>query len=77
MFGWPTSDYVTCAECGATVLQSQFDDHVCDRGRWLDYQVCRLRPTIRRFYDEDLPRWLESSEGRFEVFWAERQRRAA
>ena len=76
MFGFPAPPYVSCAECGALFRRLEQGEHVCERERWVDYQVCRMRPGIQRFYTEDLPRWLDSNEGRFERYWAERQRRA-
>jgi hypothetical protein len=77
VFGFDTPQYVSCADCGAVLPQSEQDAHVCDRDRWLEHQLGRMRPEIQRFFTQDLPLWLSSNEGRFEVYWAARQRRAA
>jgi len=73
MFVFPQPQYIACPECGACVPRWEADEHVCDRERWLDYQLVRLRPEIARF-ESDFRQWLVTSEGRFEEFYAERSR---
>jgi hypothetical protein len=73
MFVFPQPQYIACPECGACVPRWEADDHVCDRERWLDYQLVRLRPEIARF-EADLSDWLGTDEGRFELYYAERSR---
>ncbi len=75
MFVFPQPQYIACSECGACVPRAEADEHVCDRERWLDYQLVRLRPEIARFED-DLVEWLHTDEGRFERYYAERSRSA-
>ena len=73
MFVFPQPQYIACPECGACVPRAEADEHVCDRERWLDYQLVRLRPEIARF-ETDFRQWLVTSEGRFEQFYASRSR---
>lgn len=75
MFVFPQPQYIACSECGACVPRWEADEHVCDRERWLDYQLVRLRPEIARF-ETDFRDWLVTSEGRFEQYYAERSRPA-
>ena len=75
MFVFPQPQYIACPECGACVPRWEADDHVCDRERWLDYQLVRLRPDIARF-EADLREWLATPAGRFELFYARRSRPA-
>jgi hypothetical protein len=73
MFVFPQPQYIACADCGACVPRSEAEEHVCDRDRWLDYQLVRLRPDIARF-ESDYRQWAESPEGRFEIYYASRCR---
>ena len=64
---------VPCRSCGASVPQSELRTHACDWYEWLDYQV--------RAHDDDLARteeafnaYLASPRGRFEAWYAERDR---
>jgi hypothetical protein len=66
--------YMPCSECGASVEQAVRDAHVCDRERWLDYQLFRHRHELSAFADE-LAAYFDSRRGRFEIWYAERRRR--
>jgi hypothetical protein len=70
MFG---SRYMPCLQCGAS-LDRRADAHECDRERWLDYQLFQLRDQLEGLEDE-LGQYLASPQGRFELYYAERQRR--
>jgi hypothetical protein len=73
MFVFPQPQYIACSECGACIPRAESDEHVCDRERWIDYQLVRLRPDIARF-ESDFRGWLTTTAGRFELFYAERSR---
>ncbi|MBD0338792.1 MAG: hypothetical protein ICV67_05835 [Thermoleophilia bacterium] len=49
------------------------DLHECARERWLDYQIFQLRAEVASF-DVQLAAFLASPRGRFESYYAERQR---
>jgi len=70
------SKYMPCPECGASLAGEDEDEHVCDGQRRLDFQMFRMRGRIARF-ELDLGEFLDSPEGRFESWYAERQRLAA
>lgn len=68
------SRYMPCPDCGASVEQSAAADHSCDDERKLDYDVFRLRDEVASFEGE-LATFLESPRGRFELWYAGRDRR--
>jgi hypothetical protein len=77
MFGsFSHLQFSPCPDCGASVAAAEMDEHVCDTERRLDYQMFRLRDEIAGF-DSEVTSYLESPAGRFELWYAERQRRAA
>jgi hypothetical protein len=65
--------YMPCPECGASLSRAERDDHACDRGRWLKYQMFQLREETECF-EAELGEYLASHRGRFEVWDAERRR---
>jgi hypothetical protein len=71
--GFPQPQYMPCEECGASVARAGAGEHMCERERWLDYQVHRHRGEIEAFEDE-LAGYLATPEGRFEAWDAERRR---
>jgi hypothetical protein len=75
MFGLPEPAFMPCSDCGESVARAQADEHVCDRERWLDYQLFIRRAELERF-DTDLSDYLDSPEGRFQAWDAERRRDA-
>jgi hypothetical protein len=75
MLGLPEPAFMPCGECGASVAKAERDQHVCERERWLDYQLFVQRAGVERF-DRDLGAYLDSPEGRFQAWEAERRRRA-
>src|SRR5205823_575293 len=48
--------------------------HVGERGRLLDYQMFQLRDEVAAV-ESELGAYLDSPSGRFELWWAERERR--
>ena len=63
-----------CDRCGASVETRAADAHECDAERTLDFALFALRAEVESFED-DLGRWLATPRGRFELFWAERDRK--
>ena len=52
---------------------AEMDTHECSRDRWLDYQMFQLRAEVASF-DVQLAAFLASPRGRFEQYYAERDR---
>ena len=69
----PDPPAMPCPECGASVAKAERDEHVCDHERWLTYQMFQLRNELEQFEGE-VRSYLDSPEGRFELWCAERQR---
>jgi len=51
-----------CRDCGAKT-----HDHACDRNRLVEHQVSGL--------EDEIDAYLASPRGRFELWWATRERR--
>jgi hypothetical protein len=62
-----------CPDCGASVDRND-PAHECDPERRLDFVLFRLRDEIAAFAAE-LAKYLGTPHGRFEVYYAERERR--
>jgi hypothetical protein len=71
---FPQPRHVPCTDCGAAVERSRRDDHVCDPERALDYEMFQLRDGIAAAAD-DLAAFLDSTRGRFELWYAEQDRK--
>ena len=67
------SNYMPCADCGASVPAVERETHVCDPERRLEYTLFQLRDEIGGFEDE-LRGYLDSPHGRFAQWLAERER---
>jgi hypothetical protein len=65
--------FMPCADCGASVKREELAAHECDAERRLDHQLLQLRPEIAQF-DDALGAYLDSPDGRFDVWYAERRR---
>jgi hypothetical protein len=63
-----------CSECGVAVERASSQEHVCDRERLLDYQMFQLRDGVAAIEGE-VGAYFDSPHGRFELWWAERERR--
>jgi hypothetical protein len=68
MFG-----YRTCPECGAAVQAATLaaEAHECAPDRYVAHQLLKARHGIERL-EQDLARWLQTPQGRFEAFYARR-----
>ena len=66
------SRYMPCPDCGAS-LERCDDAHECERERWLEFQLFQLRDEVDEFEAERVE-YLASSRGRFELYYAERER---
>ena len=73
MFGHPQLSYRQCTECGVAVAASDLDDHECDPDRRIEFLMIQSRPGIAAF-DLDVAAFLASARGRFEQWYAERER---
>jgi hypothetical protein len=62
-----------CQGCGDELPARATRSHVCDWGRWLDYQVALRRDELQRF-ELELGNYLGTPRGRFELWYAERDR---
>ena len=67
MLSLPDPAFMPCTACGASVARGD-GAHVCDDDRRLAFEAFGL--------DGDLADWLATPEGRFEQYYAERNRRA-
>ena len=68
------SSHMPCAECGASVALAQRETHACDPQRLLEYRLFQLRDEVAGLED-DLRGYLDSPQGRFAQWLAERERR--
>ena len=66
------SRYMPCPDCGASV-ERRDEAHECERERWLEFQLFQLRAEVGEF-EALLARYLDSPQGRFELYYAERGR---
>jgi len=71
----PQPAHMPCDRCGASVDTRAGVAHLCDDERRLDFALFELRGEIESF-EEGLGRWLATPRGRFEQFYAERERLA-
>ena len=71
MLSLPSPRHMPCEQCGASVERGTV--HECDDGRRLEFRVFELRDEIESF-DGEWTAWLETSHGRFELYYAERTR---
>jgi endogenous inhibitor of DNA gyrase (YacG/DUF329 family) len=71
---FPQPRYMPCSDCGAAVERAKEDKHVCERTRLVDFQMIQLRDEVASVEDE-LGAYFDSPQGRFEIWWAERERR--
>ncbi len=69
-----TSQHMPCADCGASIRASECEDHTCSPERRLEYRLFQLGGEVATF-DDGLSEYLESPQGRFAQWLAERERR--
>lgn len=65
--------HLPCLECGASLAPGELQTHVCNRERWVEYQVLSRREELSRI-DEELREYLATPKGRFELWYAARRR---
>ena len=65
-----------CPECGASVAVAAEAEHVCDPERRVDYELFQLRAETAAL-DAEIEDYLSSPKGRFEQWYAERDRESA
>jgi hypothetical protein len=72
MLGFPAPSSLPCPECGAAI---SFDGmgHECDEQRRRWHELLLVNAEIEQL-DGELREYLSSPEGRFEAFYAERER---
>jgi hypothetical protein len=72
----PEPDEMPCPDCGASVAPDEARWHECEPDDVLDYRrfLERQEPVT---LNEELTAYLASPRGRFEAWYAERQRRCA
>jgi hypothetical protein len=68
-----TSQHMPCSECGASIRASEREGHTCDPERRLEYRLFQLREEVAGF-DDGLSGYLESPQGQFAQWLAERDR---
>jgi hypothetical protein len=68
------SHHMPCAECGVSLAADERDDHACDPERRLEYRLFQLRDEVAGF-EAGLRGYLDSPQGRFAQWLAERDRR--
>ena len=74
MFGGFALRFVPCEDCGASVAKSEYEAHVCEPNRRVEYQMTQHRMDIAGVEDE-IRTYFDSPKGRFEAWYAERKRR--
>ncbi|MDQ3992137.1 MAG: hypothetical protein M3229_00610 [Actinomycetota bacterium] len=63
-----------CPECGTSVERTAAAAHACDPERRLDFQLFGLREEIASL-EAGIRAYLASARGRFELWYAARERR--
>jgi hypothetical protein len=72
MFGFPEPSSLPCPECGSPI-QLDGGDHECDQERRRWHQLFLVNGEIERL-EAEVREYLSSPRGRFESFYAERER---
>jgi hypothetical protein len=72
---FPQPRHMPCPDCGASVARAEAEEHVCDPERQLDYRFFQLRGEVDAF-ESELGAYLDTPQGRFDVWYAERRRAA-
>ncbi len=66
--------FMPCPQCGASVAVARETAHVCDPNRRIDFELFQLRVEISGL-DSEIEEYLSSSQGRFEQWYADHERR--
>ncbi len=72
MFGFPAPSSLPCPDCGASISLDG-EGHECDEERRRWHQLFLVNGEIEEL-DDELREYLSSPQGRFEAFYAERER---
>jgi hypothetical protein len=72
MLGFPVPSSLPCPECGAAIAPDG-TGHECDEQRRRWHELFLVAAEIGPL-DDELREYLSSPQGRFEAFYAERQR---
>jgi hypothetical protein len=70
----PQPAFMPCEQCGASLPVAARDEHICSEQRRLEYRLFQLRAEVEAF-EAQLGAYLESPRGRYELWYAERERR--
>lgn len=70
---FPDDSRTACPGCGVELPAPALRLHVCDWWRWLDHQV-HVRSDELDGFERELGAYLESPRGRFDLWYAERER---
>lgn len=65
------SRWMPCPECGESVAKGSEAAHSCDPARLVEYRMFKAAPGIKRL-EEDLRKWLATTEGKFIQWLAKR-----
>jgi len=68
------SSHMPCTECGASLAAAERETHACEPQRLLEYRLFQLRDEVAGLEDV-LRGYLDSQEGHFAQWLAERERR--
>ena len=69
----PEPRYMPCADCGASLAREEREAHECERERRIEFQLFERRHELAAF-EAQLAAYLDSAQGRFAVWDAERRR---
>jgi hypothetical protein len=76
VFGGFALRFIPCEGCGLSVAKSQYAAHVCEPDRRIAYQMIQHQDDLARI-EKEIRSYLDSPQGRFEAWYAERTRRLA
>jgi len=72
MFGFPAPSSLPCPDCGAEISLNG-EGHECDEERRRWHQLFLVNGEIEKL-EHELGEYLTSPRGRFEAYYAERER---
>ena len=70
-------EFMPCEDCGASVARADRASHVCEEKRRVQYELFRLVHSEIACFEDELASYLDTPEGRFQAWYAERDRRKA
>jgi tRNA(Ile2) C34 agmatinyltransferase TiaS len=68
-------DYANCPECGTSVPVDGIRPHRCDERHRAD-RIVAIAVSAAEGFEQEFHRYLETPQGRFELFYAARDRGA-